>query len=142
MVSDIVASYVSNNSVRSGDLAEIIGTVHTTLSALAAGQTTQVVEEARAPAVPIKKSITPDFILCLEDGKKFRSLKRHLATAYGMTPDDYRAKWSLPRDYPMVAPSYAAQRSALAKQSGLGIVGAAGRKPAATRGRGRPHKAA
>src|SRR5690606_26204783 len=104
-------------------LSRIIADTHAAVSGLQAGGA-PVVEEKPAPAVPIKKSVTPDFIICLEDGKKFKSLKRHLATHYNLTPEQYREKWGLPRDYPMVAPSYSAKRSALAKSAGLG------RKPA------------
>lgn len=144
IVSDIVASYVSNNSVRAGDLGEIIGTVHSALTGLTSPQTAPVLEEVKNPAVSIKKSITSDYLICLDDGKQFKSLKRHLRSAYHMSPEDYRAKWNLPRDYPMVAPAYAAKRSAFAKQSGLGQ---GGRKPPVVResvrkGRGRPKKAA
>jgi predicted transcriptional regulator len=142
IVSDIVASYVSNNSVRSGDLAEIIGAVHSTLASLGSGQAAPAVKEVKAPAASIKKSITPDFLICLDDGKKFKSLRRHLSTAHNMSPDDYRAKWNLPQNYPMVAPAYAAERSALAKQSGLGQVRTKPAKamPAVPRRRGRPKK--
>jgi predicted transcriptional regulator len=116
----LVAAYVSNNSMHAAELGKLIETVHAALGALG-GQTEQAAPETQlVPAVPIKKSITPDFLICLEDGKKFRSLKRHLGTVYGMTPDAYRAKWSLPRDYPMVAPAYSAVRSKLAKDIGLG----------------------
>ncbi|WP_158812085.1 MucR family transcriptional regulator [Beijerinckia sp. L45] len=144
MTADVVASYVSNNSVRPGDLEALIKSVYEAFSMTNA---TPVKEEVKEPAVSVKKSITPEFLICLEDGKKFKSLKRHLATAYHMTPDEYRAKWNLPRDYPMVAPAYAAARSALAKQSGLGVANLRQRKPAAakvaaTKGRGRPRKAA
>ncbi|WP_246725134.1 MucR family transcriptional regulator [Beijerinckia sp. L45] len=136
---------MSNNSIRSGDLAEIIATIHNTLTELATGQPPTVVEEQKEPAVSIKKSITPDFLICLEDGKKFRTLKRHLRTEYDMSPDDYRAKWKLPHDYPMVAPAYAASRSALAKSFCHGNNRRAAKAvPAAvaTKGRGQPKKAA
>ncbi|WP_158806815.1 MucR family transcriptional regulator [Beijerinckia sp. L45] len=145
IASDIVASYVSNNSVRSGDLAEIINSVHAALTGLAGGETAPAAEEPQAPAISVKKSVTSEFIICLEDGKKFKSMRRHLMTAYNMTPEQYRAKWDLPRDYPMVAPEYAASRSALAKSAGLGQYRAAAKAapvPGATRGRGRPKKAA
>ena len=115
--SDIVSAYVSNNSVQSNELANLIREVHSTLTALdkdAPGG------EAKKPAVPIKKSITDDFLICLEDGKKFKSLKRHLRSKYGLSPEEYREKWGLPADYPMVAPNYAKARSDLAKQMGLG----------------------
>ena len=118
LAADIVAAYVSFNSVPSGDLAALIGSVHATLTKL--GAVIAVPEpEALVPAVPIRKSVTPDYLICLDDGKRFKSLKRHLA-ALGMTADQYRLKWNLPKDYPMVAPQYAAKRSALAKSLGLG----------------------
>ena len=119
IAAEIVAAYVSNNSVASADLGRLIGEVHSALERLA-NPVVSVVEEKLQPAVPIKKSVTPDFIICLEDGKKFKSLKRHLATSYNLTPDEYRTKWGLPADYPIVAPNYAAQRSSLAKTMGLG----------------------
>lgn len=119
LAADIVSAYVSNNSVPAADLPLLLNSIHAALTKTAQG----IVEEpqaALAPAVPVKKSITPDFIICLEDGKKFKSLKRHLRTTYNMTPEQYRAKWDLPRDYPMVAPNYARARSELAKTMGLG----------------------
>jgi predicted transcriptional regulator len=119
IAADIVAAYVSNNSIAAADLPQLISQVHSALVKVSSG-----VEEPKAveitPAVSIKKSITPDYIICLEDGKKFKSLKRHLRTQYNMSPDEYRVKWGLPADYPMVAPNYAASRSALAKSMGLG----------------------
>ncbi|MGE4371949.1 MAG: MucR family transcriptional regulator [Xanthobacter sp.] len=115
---DIVAAYVSNNSVAANDLPALIESVHRALGQL--GTPAAPPTEELKPAVPIKKSVTPDYIICLEDGKKFKSLKRHLRTSYGMTPEDYREKWGLPKDYPMVAPAYAAARSELAKNMGLG----------------------
>ena len=124
IAAEIVAAYVSNNSVAAADLAALIGDVHSALVRIAKGAIAPAPVEAKPiPAVPIKKSVTPDFIVCLEDGQKFRSLRRHLSAKYGMTPDEYRAKWGLPDDYPVTAPNYAAQRSALAKASGLGQVG-------------------
>ena len=115
--SDIVAAHVSNNSVAVSDLPLIISSVHGAL----AGLSGQAAEQARPdPAVPIKSSIKPDYVVCLEDGKKLKMLKRHLMTHYGMTPEDYRAKWGLPNDYPMVAPNYAEKRRQLAKAIGLG----------------------
>ena len=114
---DVVAAYVSNNPVPVGELPSLIVSVHASLSGLSRPVAAPAAE--LVPAVNPKKSVTTDFIICLDDGKKFRSLKRHL-TALGMTPHEYRAKWGLPRDYPMVAPSYTAQRSALAKSIGLG----------------------
>ena len=124
LAASIVASYVSNNSVPVHELPALISSVHAAMASVLSGKgtiaaNTQPVEEAK-PAVPIKKSITPDFLICLEDGKKFKSLKRHLAAHYDMTPEEYRTKWGLPSDYPMVAPNYAEARSQLAKRSGLG----------------------
>ena len=130
LAADIVSAYVSNNSVPTGDLPTLISDVHSALLRVGGG-TVEIPVEAPKPAIPVKKSVTPDYIVCLEDGKKFKSLKRHLRTQYNMSPDDYRAKWGLPKDYPMVAPNYAASRSALAKSMGLGRGGAAkGAKPA------------
>jgi len=113
---DIVASHVQNNSVAISDLPQLIKTVHDSL----AGLTGDSPAEKPQPAVSVRRSVTPDYIVCLEDGRKLKMLKRHLATAYGMTPEDYREKWGLPSDYPMVAPNYAKQRSSLAKKIGLG----------------------
>ncbi|WP_413204676.1 MucR family transcriptional regulator [Rhodospirillum sp. A1_3_36] len=118
LTSTIVAAHVANNSVPLSDLPDLIASVYKSLTELGAAPT--VVEEKPQPAVPIKKSVTQDFIICLEDGKKLKMLKRHLKTAYGMTPEEYREKWGLPSDYPMVAPSYADHRSSLAKKIGLG----------------------
>ena len=119
MTADIVAAYVGANSVSAADLPALIQSVHRALAGVAGGS--DVAEAApREPAVPVKKSITPEYLICLEDGRKFKSLKRHLRTKYNMSPEDYRAKWGLPKDYPMVAPSYAKARSDLAKQMGLG----------------------
>jgi predicted transcriptional regulator len=115
----IVSAYVSNNSVQAGDLCSLIGQVHSALTRVSSGHA-DAPNEPLKPAVSVKKSITPDHIVCLEDGKKFKSLKRHLRTQYSMTPEQYRDKWSLAPDYPMVAPNYAAARSQLAKQMGLG----------------------
>ncbi len=116
MTADVTAAYVSNNSVAATQLTDVIKTVYASLIALekpeAAAQ--------KKPILPIKKSVTPEYIVCLEDGKKLKMLKRHLRTAYGMTPEEYRLKWGLPADYPMVAPNYAQQRSAFAKKIGLG----------------------
>ena len=119
LTAEIVSAYVSNNSVPSGDLPALIGQVHSALSRVSSGHSEPLSEPPR-PAVSVKKSITPDHIVCLEDGKKFKSLKRHLRTQYNMTPEQYREKWGLAADYPMVAPNYAAARSHLAKQMGLG----------------------
>ena len=119
MTADIVSAYVGNNSVSTTDLPNLIQSVHRALSGIAGGP--EVVEAApKEPAVPLKKSITPDFLICLEDGRKFKSLKRHLRTKYNMSPEEYRSKWGLSKDYPMVAPNYAKARSDLAKQMGLG----------------------
>jgi len=116
---DIVSAYVGNNTVAASDLPMLIQSVYQALTGI--GSVTVVPEApAKEPAVPVKKSITPDFIICLEDGRRFKSLKRHLRTKYNMSPEDYRAKWGLPKDYPMVAPNYARARSDLAKQMGLG----------------------
>jgi predicted transcriptional regulator len=119
LAADIVSAYVSNNSVSSGDLPSLIGEVHSALMRVGVGAG-DLPAEAPKPAVPLKKSVTPDYIICLEDGKKFKSLKRHLRTQYNMTPEQYRDKWNLPMDYPMVAPNYAKARSELAKEMGLG----------------------
>jgi predicted transcriptional regulator len=119
MTADIVSAYVGNNTVSAAELPALIQSVHRALAGVSGGA--EVVEAApRDPAVPIRRSITPDFIICLEDGRKFKSLKRHLRTKYNMSPEEYRAKWGLPKDYPMVAPNYAKARSDLAKQMGLG----------------------
>jgi predicted transcriptional regulator len=119
LTADIVSAYVSNNSVAASDLSNLINQVHVALVRVSNGQS-EVQPEPLKPAVAVKKSITPEYIVCLEDGKKFKSLKRHLRTQYSMTPEQYREKWALPPDYPMVAPNYAAARSQLAKQMGLG----------------------
>jgi len=119
MVTDVIASYLKKNPVAANDLPGVISTVYGAFMAPQSGPVETVVERPE-PAVPIKRSITPDFIICLEDGKQLKMLKRHLATSYNLTPDEYRARWGLPPDYPMVAPNYATQRSALAKQIGLG----------------------
>ncbi|RXF72905.1 MucR family transcriptional regulator [Hansschlegelia zhihuaiae] len=119
LAADIVSAYVSNNSVAVGDLPSLINDVHVALTRVSTG-TVETVAEAPKPAVPLKKSVTSDYIICLEDGKKFKSLKRHLRTQYNMSPEEYREKWGLPADYPMVAPNYAAARSELAKKMGLG----------------------
>jgi predicted transcriptional regulator len=119
LAADVVAAYVSNNTVTMTELPSLIAQVHKALLATATGSVEKPVE-ALTPAVSIKKSIHPDYIVCLEDGKKFKSLKRHLRTQYDLSPDDYRAKWGLPPDYPMVAPNYAQARSDLAKSMGLG----------------------
>ncbi len=119
LTADIVSAYVSNNSVASGEIPSLINQIHAALVRVSGGQSEAQPEPLR-PAVSIKKSITPDHLVCLEDGKKFKSLKRHLRTQYNMTPEQYRDKWGLTPDYPMVAPNYAEARSQLAKQMGLG----------------------
>ena len=119
LAADIVSAYVSNNSVPASDLPGLISEVHTALKRVTSGVAVVVVEPAK-PAVSAKKSISDNFLICLEDGKKFKSLKRHLRTKFNLTPDQYREKWNLGPDYPMVAPNYAKARSALAKQMGLG----------------------
>ena len=119
MTSEVAAAYVSNNNLPSAQLPDVIRTIHESLAALS-GAKVAAASEPPTPAVAIKKSITPDYIVCLEDGKKLKMLKRHLRSTYNMTPDEYRHRWGLPADYPMVAPNYAAQRSAFAKKIGLG----------------------
>ncbi len=119
LTADIVAAYVSNNTVASTDLAQLIADIHSALQKTTTGAAEPAAEPLK-PAVPVKKSVTPEYIICLEDGKKFKSLKRHLRTHYNLSPEEYREKWGLPADYPMVAPSYAAARSELAKKMGLG----------------------
>ncbi|EIZ78637.1 MucR family transcriptional regulator [Novosphingobium sp. Rr 2-17] len=127
LTSDIVAAHVSNNSVSVDDLGTLITNVYGALAGL--GGIAPVIEEKPEPAVSVRASIKPDYIVCLEDGKKLKMLKRHLMTHYNMTPEAYRARWNLPADYPMVAPNYAEKRRELAKKIGLG------RKPNARRGR-------
>ena len=118
LTTDIVASHVANNTVTIADLPQLIRQVYTSLAAV--GVPAAALIERPQPAVPIKKSVTPDYIICLEDGKKLKMLKRHLKTRYGMSPDEYRERWGLAADYPMVAPNYAEQRRELAKKIGLG----------------------
>ena len=118
LTTEIVSAHLSNNAVGQGEVAELIQSVFNKLNELAVGEEAASVE--LTPAVPIKKSVTDDYIICLEDGKKLKMLKRHLMTAYSMTPEEYRAKWGLKPDYPMVAPNYAAKRQELAKKIGLG----------------------
>ncbi|HKZ95740.1 MAG TPA: MucR family transcriptional regulator [Hyphomicrobiaceae bacterium] len=115
----IVSAYVSNNTIIASDLPQLINDTHAALSR-ATGNAVQPEREELKPKVPVKKSVMPDYIICLEDGKKFKSLKRHLRTHYNLSPEEYREKWGLPHDYPMVAPSYARARSDLAKKMGLG----------------------
>lgn len=136
LTADIVSAYVSNNKIGAGDVGKLIENVHTALRAPSA----KAEPQTREPAVPIRKSVMPDYLVSLEDGRKFKSMKRHLKNTYNMTPDEYRAKWGLPRDYPMVAPNYAKARSELAKTMGLGrkavpAAAASGAK------RGRPRRA-
>ncbi|HLF58779.1 MAG TPA: MucR family transcriptional regulator [Alphaproteobacteria bacterium] len=119
MTAGVVSAYASNNLLAPTQLSEVISTVFTTFAGLEKSGGGDKVETLK-PAVAIRKSVTPDYIVCLEDGKKLKMLKRHLRSTYNMTPDEYRAKWGLPPDYPMVAPNYAAQRSAFAKKIGLG----------------------
>lgn len=126
LTADIVSSHVANNSVAVNDLPQLIQNVFATLSGL--GTPPAAPEVKLEPAVPIRQSVKPDYIVCLEDGKKLKMLKRHLMTSYGMTPDDYRTKWGLPADYPMVAPNYAESRRQLAKSIGLGTTRSRARK--------------
>src|ERR1700752_2369715 len=119
MTADVVAAYVGNNTLPTAQLGEVINAVYRSLKSLE-GPVAQVQPEPLKPAVPIRKSVTPEFIICLEDGKRLKMLKRHLRSTYNMTPDEYRTKWGLAPDYPMVAPNYAARRSEFAKKIGLG----------------------
>jgi len=132
MAVDVVAAYVSNNEVSTGQIPDVIHSVFNSLSGLESAPSNDKME-AQKPAVPVRKSVNPDFIVCLEDGKKLKMLKRHLRTTYNMTPEEYRAKWNLPPDYPMVAPNYARQRSEFAKKIGLGRKAGEGTR----RGRGK-----
>ena len=125
LTAEIVAAYISNNTVRPEELGPLIGDVHAALKRALSGPS-EPVPEPQEPAVSIRKSVSPDYIVCLEDGKKFKSLKRHLQNAHGMSPAEYRAKWDLKKDYPMVAPNYSEARSSLARTMGLG------RKPSRT----------
>lgn len=122
MTASVVAAYVSRNAVEADRLSDVISAVYRSLRGLEQGQP-EAVAEAPKPAVPVRKSVTPEYLVCLEDGKKLKMLKRYLRTTYDMTPDEYRAKWGLPPDYPMVAPNYAKQRSEFAKRIGLGRKG-------------------
>jgi predicted transcriptional regulator len=142
LIASIVSAYVSNNSVPMTHIGELVQTIHETLLRLENDTSSE--SQPLVPAVPIKKSVTSDYIISLEDGRRFRSLKRHLSAQYGMSPEQYRAKWNLPPDYPMVAPSYASARSALAKSIGLGRKpttkeGAAGQPRTGRRGRAKKH---
>lgn len=136
MTADIVSAYVGNNNVQAAEVPGLISSIHAALTQVSNGAV-EPEPEVKDPAVPVRKSITPDFLICLEDGRKFKSLKRHLRTKYNMSPEEYRAKWGLPKDYPMVAPNYAKARSDLAKSMGLGQ---GGRKPARAAGAGRTKK--
>ena len=137
LTSEVVAAFVSNNPLPKSELPSLIQAVHDALERLAAGPKEAVPQiEVKLPAVSIRKSISPDFLICLEDGKRFKSLRRHL-TGLGLTPEQYRQKWNLPSDYPTVAPNYAARRSAIAKQLGFGQ----GARATDGRKRGRPSKA-
>lgn len=142
LTADIVGAYVSKNSISPSDLPSLIQSIATALRSASTGAV-ETPKQDLIPAVPVKKSVQPDHIVCLEDGRKFKSLKRHLRTKYDMSPEEYRAKWGLPKDYPMVAPNYAAARSELAKSMGLGQ---GGRQPAkaaakaAPKGRGKAAK--
>ncbi|HET8612678.1 MAG TPA: MucR family transcriptional regulator [Sphingomonas sp.] len=153
LTADIVAAHVANNNVAAGEVADLIAQVHEALTGLASPKEPEA--PAQQPAVPVRSSVKNDYIVCLEDGKKLKMLKRYLRTNYNMTPDEYRAKWGLPRDYPMVAPAYAEQRRSLAHQIGLGRkkngapaaakkapAKAAAAKAAPAKPRGRPRKAA
>ncbi|WP_376989436.1 MucR family transcriptional regulator [Bosea sp. R86505] len=128
LTTSIVSAYVSNNNVQPADLVGLIASTYSALAGLGS-EGAPAPAAALIPAVPIRKSVTPDAIICLEDGKKFKSLKRHLNTSYGLSPEQYRVKWGLPADYPMVAPAYAEARSALAKSMGLGRKAAVGSAP-------------
>ncbi|MEX4010510.1 MucR family transcriptional regulator [Neoaquamicrobium sediminum] len=135
LTADIVSAYVSKNPLPMRELADLIESVHISLAGLTSGAVQETVAPLK-PAVPVKKSVHDDYIICLEDGKKFKSLKRHLSVHFGLTPAEYRDKWGLPHDYPMVAPGYSAARSALAKSMGLG------RKPSAPAPKKRSRKKA
>ena len=141
LTAQIVAAFLSNNAMAIADLPSVIQSVHRALSDVASPPPAPVAKKL-VPAVSIKKSVTPDYIICLEDGKQLKMLKRHLATSYNMTPDEYRVRWGLPPDYPMVAPNYAAQRSSLAKSIGLGRKPAPVVEAAPAKRAGRPKKSA
>jgi predicted transcriptional regulator len=130
VTASLVAAYVGGNTIAAADVPALIRSVHKALASVG-GAAEVAVETSKEPAVSVRRSITPDYLICLEDGRKFKSLKRHLRTKYDMSPEQYRARWDLPKDYPMVAPNYAQARSDLAKQMGLGQ---GGRKPARKRG--------
>ncbi len=136
MTAAIASAFVSNNSVSQADLPSLIQSIYKTIADIGTGAPAEVAP-AQSPAVSVRKSITSDYLICLEDGRQFKSLKRHLRTKFGMSPEEYRAKWGLPTSYPMVAPAYAEARSRMAKESGLGQGGRQAAKPA-----GRAKKAA
>jgi len=127
MTTDVVSAYVGNNATAAAQIPDLIKTVHSSLNALGEAR---AAEAAPKPAVPVRRSVTPEYLVCLEDGKKLKMLKRHLRTTYDMSPEEYRQKWELPADYPMVAPNYAKQRSEFAKKIGLGRRGRGGRPEA------------
>ncbi|MBI1394204.1 MAG: transcriptional regulator [Alphaproteobacteria bacterium] len=144
LTTDIVSAFVSNNTISADKLPGLLQEIHDAVKALAAGGTAHAGNQT--PAVPVSKSITPDYVICLEDGKKLKMLKRYLRTQYNLSPEDYRRKWGLPADYPMVAPNYAKRRSQFAKEIGLGRTAGSGvKKKVATKKtakkRGRPRKA-
>jgi predicted transcriptional regulator len=142
LATDIVAAFVSNNSMSADKLPGLLQEVHDAVRALSRGGTASA--GSQEPAVPVKKSVTPDYVICLEDGKRLKMLKRYLRTQYGMSPEDYRRKWGLSADYPMVAPNYAKKRSDFAKQIGLGTprAGSGRRRKNSVKRRGRPARAA
>jgi len=141
LTAQIVAAFLSNNAMAIADLPGVIRSVHRALSDVLSPAPAPVAEKL-VPAVPVKKSVTPDYIICLEDGKKLKMMKRHLLSSYNLTPDAYRTKWGLPPDYPMTAPNYAAQRSSLAKSIGLGRKPAPVVEAAPAKRPGRPKKSA
>jgi predicted transcriptional regulator len=128
LTSRIVAAYVGNNPVPASEVSGVLKSVHGTLQGLVGGTTGEAGQGTPRPAVPVKKSVTADYVVCLEDGKKLKMLKRYLRSRYGLSPDEYRAKWHLPADYPMVAPNYAARRSEFAKKIGLGRTKSSGKR--------------
>lgn len=131
LMTDLVSAYVSNNPLPVSELPSLIDQIYQSLDLLRSNPSTKAEVEPLKPAVPIRKSVMPDFIISLESGKKFKSLKRHLRVSYDLSPEEYRAKWSLPTDYPMVAPNYALSRSLMAKKYGLGLKPQEGKKPSA-----------
>jgi predicted transcriptional regulator len=141
MTAEVVAAYVAQNSLPSSELPALIQQIHSTLQQVANG-TQQPAEQPLTPAVPVKKSVTRDYIICLEDGKRFKSLKRHLRSSFNLSPEEYRKKWGLPYDYPMVAPNYAETRSNLAKSMGLGNLRQKAKQAASGASRGRKSSAA